>query len=61
MKTFHLVETVYREYFIEADSVEDAIDMIETGELKPYSENGHEEIEVVDVHDGKEWRSEKVA
>lgn len=61
MKTFQLIETTYREYFIEAESLEDAIGKIEAEEVKPVETWTDESIEVIDIHDGHQWESERVS
>ena len=58
MKTYQLIDTIYREYFIEAESKEQAIEKMVAGEVKPNEEWTDDRVEVVDIHDGKEWQVE---
>lgn len=58
MKTYQLIETIYKEYFIEAESLDDAINKIDSGEAKPSEVWSDERIEVADEHDGKDWKVE---
>ena len=58
MKTYHLIDTIYREYFIEAESEDEAIEKICSGEENPAEEWHDDRLKVVDIHDGKEWQVE---
>ena len=58
MKTYQLIDTIYREYFIEAESKEQAIEKMVAGEVKPTEEWTDDRVEVVDIHDGKDWAVE---
>jgi hypothetical protein len=61
MKTYQLVETVYKEYFVAANSLDEAIGKIEEGKVQPVETWTDDRIEVADVHDGQDWTVEKVS
>lgn len=57
MKTFQIFETVSREYFVNADSYDDAIKKIDKGEVLPDSEE-IVDYGLADTHDGNKWENE---
>jgi hypothetical protein len=56
MQTFQIYRTVSQEFFIEAESEEDAIGKIDKG-LKPYEET-ELSLTVADEHNGTDWALE---
>lgn len=60
MKTYQLIDTIYKEYFIEADSEAEAIEKMCSGDIEPVDTWTNDRVEVVDVHDGNDWKVEKV-
>lgn len=58
MKTYQLIDTIYREYFIEANSKAEAIEKMIAGDIKPAEEWSDDRVEVVDIHDGNDWAIE---
>jgi hypothetical protein len=56
MQTFQIYRTVSQEFFIEAESEEDAIEKIDKG-LKPYEET-ELSLTVADEHNGTDWALE---
>ena len=52
MKTYQLIDTIYKEYFIEANSKEEAIEKMVAGDIEPTDTWTNDRVEVVDVHNG---------
>lgn len=57
MKTFQIFEEVSREYFVIADSYDDAITKIEQGKVIADNEEVVD-FRLVDIHDGDKWENE---
>ncbi len=55
MKTYQLIDTIYKEYFIEANSKEEAIEKMVAGDIEPTDTWTNDRVEVVDVHNGTDW------
>jgi hypothetical protein len=60
MKTFQIFRTVSYEYFIEAETEEEAIMKMDKGYVKP-SDETEVSMTVADTHDGINWENEKEA
>jgi len=60
MKTFQIFRTVSFEYFIEAETEEEAIMKMDKGYVKP-SDETEVSMTVADTHDGINWENEKEA
>ena len=58
MKTYQLIDTIYKEYFIEANSKEEAIEKMVAGDIEPTDTWTNDRVEVVDVHNGTDWALE---
>lgn len=58
MKTYQLIDTIYKEYFIEAESEAEAIEKMIAGDIAPSETWTDDRVQVVDVHDGKDWQNE---
>ena len=55
MKTYQLIDTIYKEYFIEAESEAEAIEKMVSGLVQPSDTWTDDRVQVVDVYDGKDW------
>jgi hypothetical protein len=60
MKTFQIFRTVSYEYFIEAETEEEAIMKMDKGYVKA-SDETEVSMTVADTHDGINWENEKEA
>jgi hypothetical protein len=60
MKTFQIFRTVSFEYFIEAETEEEAIMKMDKGYVKP-SDETEVSMTVADTHDGVNWENEREA
>ena len=60
MQTYQIIETVYREYFIDANSKDEAIEKIQSGKSKPIDQWVDDTLKLVDVYDGSDWKAEPV-
>jgi hypothetical protein len=60
MKTFQIFRSVSYEYFIEAETEEEAIMKMDKGYVKP-SDETELSMTVADTHDGISWENEKEA
>lgn len=57
MKTFQIYRTVSFEYFVNAETEEDAIKQIDEGVIEP-SDQTELSLTVTDEHDGEKWANE---
>ena len=57
MQTFQIFKTVSIEYFIEAESEAQAIEIASRGEIEP-QDTTELSILVADTHDGQDWQFE---
>lgn len=55
MKTYQLIDTIYKEYFIEAESEAEAIEKMVAGDIKPSEVWTDDRVQIVDIHEGKDW------
>ena len=58
MKTYQIYKQVSYEYFVEADSFDDAVEKIINDNPDPESEDLIEFV-LADTHDGQHWDSDK--
>lgn len=61
MKTYQIIETVYREFFIEAESFAEASDKLRTLPIVPYDEWSDGNFRLEDIHDGTDWEKDTVS
>ena len=59
MKTYQIFQTVSVEYFVEANSEDEAIHKIVEDEVAP-SSSEPTNYEIADIHDGESWGVEKL-
>ena len=57
MKTFQIYRTVSLEYFIDAETEEDAIEQIDKDIAQP-SDEIELSLKIVDEHNGTDWKNE---
>lgn len=55
MKTYQIVETIFREFFIEAKTKEEALQKLAVEDIECNDEWSSEQLKVVDIHDGDTW------
>ena len=58
MKTYQIVETIYREFFVEAKSKEEALQKLSGEDIECNDEWSSEHLKVIDIHDGNSWAVE---
>jgi hypothetical protein len=58
LKTYQIFQTISREFFIEAESEDQAFEILDLGQIKPTDETAIS-AEIADIHDGQDWQVEK--